>query len=158
MKACWIFLASLVTALCCLLGCKDVGHGPVVDYPGWMLGSVQICMPTDTLTFAPGDTACIKGFAVVKDAQQRAAPGIAVDLSLFPDSLGSLVPADSVLGDTSNNAGRVYFRFCAKGHAGRDTLCVRCGTVMDCRPLVLDTTSELSDSLSIHRSSFIAHL
>jgi hypothetical protein len=130
--------AAIIAALLLACGCKDNDNdkGGTCCFCGeeWGPASVQIVMYVDTLRYLPGESVCAQGFIVVKDAQQRAMPGVKVNLELT-EPFGSIELLNSALQDTTNALGRVGFRFCCDGCTGDNVIHAWYGSHEDTWPI-----------------------
>jgi hypothetical protein len=97
-------------------------------------------MPTDTLTFLPGDSASVDGWVVVTDESGRVMPRVRVLLSLL-EPFGSLELLGA-LGDTTNENGRAYFRFHSFNQTGTTTIRAQAEDETDQWPLSVLAASE----------------
>jgi hypothetical protein len=152
MKTQRVGLLLLLVGMLMVLGCEDKGveYVPCNDCPGPGL-AIMIFMPTDTLTFLPGDTANVNGWIVVTDGTGRAYPGLPVSISLL-DPIGVITLLDSALQDTSNDSGRVYFRYQSINQTGTTTIRAAVGNHVDLWPLTVLPQRVRFDSLSLHLS------
>ncbi|MFZ5434322.1 MAG: hypothetical protein ACOZB3_11205 [Calditrichota bacterium] len=103
----WLAMVLAVVAGLVIVGCEEEESEPRRYNCS---GSLQLWLPNDTLFYMLGDSAIIEGFAVVKSAEGNVVPGVAVSFSLV-EPFGSIIFVDRVLGDTTNEYGRVYFQF-----------------------------------------------
>ncbi len=85
-------------------------------------------MPTDTLTFLPGDSASCDGWVVVTDGQGRVMPNQEVSITLL-EPFGSVELINGT--DSTDAAGRVYFRFRSYNATGVTTVRAAVGTKTD---------------------------
>jgi hypothetical protein len=108
----------------------------VVDSLINSVASVQIHMDTDTLNFLPGDSARCNGWAVVKDGYGNTVEGVRLMLSL-EHPFGFIEFVDSQRRDTTDQTGRVYFRFLTYNQAGDNTIVAAVGAIRDTWRLVV---------------------
>jgi hypothetical protein len=110
MRTSFTYAALLAAALLCLYACKSrTVHGPD-DHQPQVPAGVRVVMETDTLYFHQSDSVAIRGYATVGDDWGYAMPGVRVNLTLS-EHFGYLEYLSRELRDTTNDSGRVDFRF-----------------------------------------------
>jgi hypothetical protein len=116
------------------------------------VGTVQVYMYSDTVTFIPGDSVQAPGFVWVTDRQGRSVKGQAVDMVLTPPTLGGLEYVNTSLRDTTNDQGRVEFYFRSYARPGNVTIKAFVGTIVGVDSLVVLQSSSYISSLTINLS------
>jgi hypothetical protein len=113
------------------------------------VGTVQVYMYSDTVTFIPGDSVQAPGFVWVTDRQGRSVKGVAVDMVLTPPTLGGLEYGNTSLRDTTNDQGRVEFYFRSYQRPGDVTIKAFVGTIVGVDSLVVLESSSVIWDLNI---------
>lgn len=114
MKAFFVFIAFLVAATLSLIGCKaKIIRGPddLRDWPQVPAG-IHVATEIDTLHLQQGDSIFVRGHVTIGDGAGYAKRRVRVELSLLRH-FGYLAYENWALRDTTNDSGRVDFRFCA---------------------------------------------
>lgn len=127
--SCLTAIGSFAATLLLLAGCGDSDESKRQPEP--FDGFVHVTMYCDTVTFLPGDTITVPGNAVVTDRNHAAVPGVKVDISVAPPTLGVILFADSTLQDTTNQMSRVDFDFRSSGQRGDAVITASVGGVSD---------------------------
>jgi hypothetical protein len=124
----------LLAGSLCIVGCR-IGRG--VDLPPYVVSiHLDLSMDSDTLYALPNDTVYCTGWAEVKSNSGTPEPGMTVSL-LHTADWGFFEYADTTKRDTTNDLGRVNFRFGACNHYGANTIIARVDNVQDTWPLVV---------------------
>ncbi|MCB1059842.1 MAG: hypothetical protein KDB65_06415 [Calditrichaeota bacterium] len=142
-----LFAASLAALL--WLGCDDEDYRRETP-PRSPVESIQIVtgttndplVTTDTLWFAPGDSASTTVTVIVTDYYGHAVAGMKVDLSLANASLGVIEYVDETLRDTTNSVGRVNAVFRSYAQAGDQIITATAGGATSNRVLVIRPRSQ----------------
>jgi hypothetical protein len=131
---------ALMLGLLWVIGCDD-------KVPPWLPGgecggliSPHIMMDADTLNFLQADTAVCNGWVEVKNGCGDPVPGIRVSLSL-ERNFGFLDFLNMQLRDTTDETGRVYFRFSSFGQSGSNTIIAAISNIHDTWPIYVAPAS-----------------
>jgi hypothetical protein len=109
--------AALAVLVAAYFGCEKP-EPPIVEPPVGP-GRVEVYFFDDTLRIHPAPPyPDAPGFAIVIDDNGRVMRGEVVDLSVAPSHMGNIEFANTALGDTTNDQGRVEFYFRSNGIPG----------------------------------------
>ncbi len=149
-KTPWILATSLLILVMMLgIGCSEKSSGGGGTVTG--IAAVQIWMPSDTLKFLPGDSAIVEGWVAVTNNEGNVVPGVKVSLTLSA-GFGSIEFVDAALRDTTNEIGRVYFRFRSYQQTGVQTITAAAGGKSAQWQLVVQAAPEVVAFLAINLS------
>jgi hypothetical protein len=147
-KASWAAALLLVILMVLGLGCASDKGGGTGGGGNTGVGSVQIIMLSDTVSFLPGDSCAVYGFVVVKDLNGVVMRGIKVDF-LLSQPFGFIEYANQSLRDTTNDVGRVEFYFRSYNQAGIQTISATAGGRSDSWLLVVLQQSQVVATLNV---------
>ncbi|MFZ5434321.1 MAG: hypothetical protein ACOZB3_11200 [Calditrichota bacterium] len=109
----WLAVVLAVVAGFVMVGCEEEDQSPRDSPP--LAPSIQIVMDSelDTIEYYPGQVATAKGLVLVLDGDGQGIAQVKVTL-LLTEPFGSIEFLDPILRDTTDESGRVPFRFRAE--------------------------------------------
>ena len=137
-KTSWAAAALFISTLLILaLGCSSKKATP--SGPGTLgVSSVQVIMDADTVDMLPGDSASVRGTAIVIGGDGVVKPNIKVNISLS-EAFGFIVYDDAQKQDTTNDQGAVIFHFKTFNQAGRNVITASVGDKSGSQAIVVRT-------------------
>ena len=135
-----LFLLSvLALSLMIVAGCEEQERGLCSGCGGPDVGQVLIIIDEDSLRLVPGDSTTTAVTVIVVSDDGNVMPGIVVDITLSNPVIGELEFVDSLLGDATNQFGRVELIYRSYATPGKNYICAVCQGIEECDSVVVES-------------------